>query len=326
MTLVSVTQVNPNDLIAATSANLPHNQLAAVINGDLDDDNIDHLSGTKISAGTTPASAMNTASNPVTRYTDSFFSHVASGCVWSGDSYGSTLAASMTAGVAYIGGIRTVIAAVTARAFTASKDTYIDLDASGTPVYTEVANNAASPALTAGYLRIGIIVTGAGSIAAVASINQGQEDKVLPIASSTPYSVSDSLGNLICPRDPASKLLGIRRRTGDFTPGTSAETLITGLNCSVIVPTGRKVKVTYYAGNVTATTTPVSRIYEGIFGSGGTLKQQNNGSSAGAHSFDVVYTPASTSVTYTATIASVSGNTTTASSSGQPNTLRVELV
>ncbi len=52
-----------------------------------------------------------------------FFDHVASGCVWSGDSYGASLNGYMTAGVVYIGGKRIVVSAITARAFTASRDT-----------------------------------------------------------------------------------------------------------------------------------------------------------------------------------------------------------
>lgn len=179
------------------------------------------------------------------------FDFVASGGVWSGDSYASTLNASMTAMVCYINGRRISIAAVTARAFTASKDVYIDVldnaDGTGTLVYTEVTNNAASPALAANSLRIGIIVTGASAIASVASINQGQETKLLPIASSTPYAVTDSLGNLICPRDPNRKTLGYKQNiAGNQDTSGSTNTQITGLICPTILPTLRKVKVTLF--------------------------------------------------------------------------------
>lgn len=191
---------------------------------------------------TVPDSSVNTAD--LVRL---IFDHVVSGGVWSGDAYASTRNASMTAMVCYINGLPITIAAVTARSFTASKDTYIDVlsngDNTGTLVYTEVANNAASPALAANSIRIGIIVTGASNIASVASINQGQETKLLPIASSTPYQVTDSLGNLICPRDPARKILGYRQILSNFTTTSTSNTNVTGLTCPVIVPTGRKVKV-----------------------------------------------------------------------------------
>lgn len=175
------------------------------------------------------------------------FDFVVSGLVWTGDSLGVTRAASMTAGIAYISGVRVTIAAVTARTFTASKDTYIDLSSSGTITYTEVSNNAASPALSANNIRIGIIITGATTIAGTGSINQGQETMVLPIASSIPYVVTDSLGNLICPRDPNRKLLGYSRLISPaFTTTTVSSVIdVTGLQTACIVPTGRKIKVRF---------------------------------------------------------------------------------
>lgn len=175
------------------------------------------------------------------------FPFVSSGMVWSGDAYASTRAASMTSGRVKVNSTFLAISAVTARVFTASKDTYIDvldsLGGSGTLVYTEVTNNAASPALAANSTRIAIIVTGASNIANVGSINQGQESKVLPIASSIPYAVTDSLGNLICPRDQTSKVLGHRQIITDFTTASATFVDVTGMNMIVNIPSGRKVRV-----------------------------------------------------------------------------------
>jgi hypothetical protein len=74
--------------------------------------------------------------------TELFFDYVASGLVWTADAAGSTRNASMTSGVIYILGKRLTLAAVTARAFTASKDTYIDVsdngDGTGLITYNEV--------------------------------------------------------------------------------------------------------------------------------------------------------------------------------------------
>lgn len=177
------------------------------------------------------------------------FDYVASGCVWSGDSYGSTRNASMTAGVVYINGLRITVSSVTARSFTASKDTYIDVGSDGVIDYTEVSNNAASPALSADHIRIGIIVTGASNIANVGSVNQGQEDKVLPVASSTYYTVTDSLGNLICPRDPLRKVIGFRQSLTEFTTSSAAPVQRTGLSVPCIIPDGRKIQITYTTAN-----------------------------------------------------------------------------
>jgi hypothetical protein len=102
--------------------------------------------------------------------------------MWTPDSPGSTLAGSMTAIIAYINGLRVAHVAVNAHAFTASKDTYVDMDSTGTISYNEVANGAGSPALAANSVRIAMVATGGSSIASQASIYQ---------------SGNDSLGNLI---------------------------------------------------------------------------------------------------------------------------------
>jgi len=252
MPTVSLTLPNDGDNADASDVNTPFNQLANVINGHIDADNIEPGSLTwavmDTITGDIPPEAMEDSGNLNTFKDESMFDHVVSGGVWTGDSYGSTRAASMTAIVAVVSGKRVTASAVTARTFTASRDTYVSISDTGALAYSEVTNNAASPTLPANSMWVAIIVTGASSIASVASINQGQEDKVLPIASSTPYTVTDSNGNLICNRDPNSKLLGFRQIISSFTPGSDSTSAVdvTGLSLTVIVPTGRKIKVTGY--------------------------------------------------------------------------------
>lgn len=184
--------------------------------------------------------------SPVTRFDEALADFIVSGLVWTGDAYASTRVASMTSGTVYINGRRFLISAVVSRTFTASKDTYIDvldnLDGTCTIVYTEVTNNAASPALASNSIRIGIIITGASNIASVASINQGQESKLLPIASSIPYQVSDSLGNLISNKTSSGNLLGLRRRTSAFSTASTSFVDITELQIPFILATERKIK------------------------------------------------------------------------------------
>lgn len=242
--------------------------------------------------------------------TEIFFDHINSGMVWSGDAYASTRNASMTSGVVYINGRRLTAAAVSARSFTASKDTYIDAsdngDGTALLTYTEVANNAASPALAANNVRIGIIVTGASNIAAAGSVNQGQEDKVLPIASSSPYAVTDSLGNLICPRDPFRKVLGYRRIMATQTISVTATTDLTGLSAPFIVPDGRKVNVTAYIpyASTGATNNAVSlRIQEGATLLCANRNNVDLGKTIGPIEVDSVITPTAGLHTYKLTIA-----------------------
>lgn len=103
---------------------------------------------------------------------------IASGGIWT---QASGLNGDMTAAVLYISGARIALSAVSARAFTASKDTYVDVSSAGAIVYQEVANGAAAPALAANSARVAIVVT---SGAAITSVRQ---------------FAADSLGNRVYP-------------------------------------------------------------------------------------------------------------------------------
>jgi len=114
---------------------------------------------------------------------DAQYAYVASGCVWTADSSGSTLNGSMSAGTVVVGGLLYSLAAVTAHTFAASSDTYVDINLSGGAaqlVYTAVANNVLSPALPSSgtplnTIRIAIITSTASALTTgVNTINQGQ--------------------------------------------------------------------------------------------------------------------------------------------------------
>lgn len=212
-------------------------------------------SAAQITDGIIGDAEMATAVKPVTLFNENTFDHVVSGCIWTADAAGSTRNASMSSGVVMLAGKRLTVAAVVARSCTASKDVYVDFsdnsDGTAIPVYFDNTTNAASPsfATTTGTMRNAIIVVGATNIATTASINQGQEDRILPIASSIAYSVTDSLGNLICPRDPNRRLLCYRQLLTNptITTPTSA-TAVQGLTAIFIPPLGRKFEVSVDAG------------------------------------------------------------------------------
>jgi hypothetical protein len=161
MPTVTVPQVNPNDEVTALSVNQGPNALAAVVNGQLDDANINTISGSKISAGTLPASASDISSNPETRESETVGDLVASGLIWS---LTSGLTGTMTSGVAYVSGKRLQVAAVTSNAFTASRDTYVYVDSNGAIQYSPQTNNAAQPATPAGYVMLAKVVTNGSTI------------------------------------------------------------------------------------------------------------------------------------------------------------------
>lgn len=142
-----------------------------------------------------------TTANSLITFRDEYLTDaVISGGVISADSAGVNRNASMTAMVAQVNGRRLSIAAVTARTYTASKDTYVDLldnlDGTGTLVYTEVANGAAAPALAANSIRLAKVVTGATTIAAASSILQGYMDSLLNFIFPRPigFKVTDTNG------------------------------------------------------------------------------------------------------------------------------------
>ncbi len=175
-------------------------------------------------------------------------------------------------------------------------------------------------------------MTGAANIAAAGSVNQGQENKLLPIASSVSYQVTDSLGNLICPRDPNRKLLGSRQITTNFATASGAAVLVTGLSCPVIVPANRRVRVTFMVPNSHNTNIATSRhsIWDGVVASGTLLQEIANlhgiaGNRIGM-SLYAVQTPAAGARTYNAGIRTDTGTETMeVSVAGAPAIITVEL-
>lgn len=186
-----------------------------------------------------------TIANSLTTFrSESFFNYVASGCLWTADSVGVNKNASMSSGTVYIAGTRVPVNAVSARVFTASKDTYIDVDNTGALTYTEVANNAASPSLAVNNLRLGIITTDGTKIAATGNINQGQIGASSPTISSAILAVSDTLGNLIHNINPVPTIIGYSQATS-VQSGITTITDLTSLVTNIIVPSGnRKIRIT----------------------------------------------------------------------------------
>lgn len=231
---------------------------------------IQSFDGSQIQTGTIIDSALATTANPNTLLAATTFPFVASGCVWSTV---SGLSGGMTGGTIYYNGTPVTVNSVASHTFTASMDTYIDVDKNGNITYQAVSNNSTSPSLTANSIRIAIVITGSS---AISFVNIGQPDTTLsgfaPINSSVPYCVQDSLGNLIYPTDPSMKILGYRQINSTLSgiSTSNTQTQITGLSCPVIVPAGRKVEIIIHIPEVTtdSITTPIIGIYDGTVPSG----------------------------------------------------------
>lgn len=149
--------------------------ILAVLNGHIASDNIEPgsldwsvMSGTMTNV--IPSTAMQDSGSAEKFRAESKIGFSASGLVWSAL---TGLNATMTAGIQYTpDGLRRSISAVTSRAFTASKDTYVSISPAGAIAYTEVANNAAQPALGTDYRWLAKVVTSASDITSVTDMRQ----------------------------------------------------------------------------------------------------------------------------------------------------------
>lgn len=160
-----------------------------------------------------------------TRFNEIVGDHVASGMVWTDD---TGLNADMSAGVVYINGLRLSVGAVSNHAFTASKDTYIDIGDNGTLDYNEVANGAAAPALAASHIRLARVVTSGTDTTSVANYNNPayleRQDGWQNPGDAWAYSAWDSTnktGTITIPAGGASKYsTGMKGSLYQATGGT----------------------------------------------------------------------------------------------------------
>lgn len=149
--------------------------ILAVLNGHIASDNIEPgsldwsvMSGTMTNV--IPSTAMQDSGSMEKWRDEANIGFTASGLVWSAL---TGLNATMTAGIQYTpDGLRRSISAVTSRTFTASKDTYISISPAGAIAYTEVANNAAQPALGTDYRWLAKVVTSVSAITSVTDMRQ----------------------------------------------------------------------------------------------------------------------------------------------------------
>lgn len=275
MGTVTVPQANPNDELTDVLINQGPNAIAAVVNGQIDDNNVSSISGSKIASGTIPASASDTSSNPETRSIDTMSNAVASGCVWS---ISSGLNGTMTAGIVYINGKRIVVATIASQAFPVSKDTYVSVDVNGTvSIASQVANNAVSPALPANSVWLAIVITN-GTV--ITGINVGQivfaTTPPGPTVSSRVLFVSDTNGQLIYPT-PNQRMIGYAQVVA-ATPVASSTTptQVPGLSVAVQVPANRRFKAIFDTPGITtslAGSYAQPSLWDGVVNAGTRLKE-----------------------------------------------------
>lgn len=214
--------------------NTPILAILAVFNGHIDGDNIEPgslpWSVMDTFTGEIPAAAMEDDGNVKKFRDEANINFVASGLLWSDV---SGLNGAMSSGVLYSAdGSRTAVSAVASRAFTASKDTYVDIAPNGTLDYSRVVNNGVTPgAIASGYTCLAKVVTDGTEITSVTTVGK------------------DPLGNLIRPTSfkgegATAASDGATVATSQTTTSTSYADLSTvGPSVTVDVPASGKVLV-----------------------------------------------------------------------------------
>ena len=104
------------------------------------------------------------ATSPATRFYENFAEYVESGLQ---PAVSANLTSDISAGTAYVRGARISKASATPKTYTASRDTYVDVDSSGNFQYTVVNNGAAVPSVAANSIRLAKIVTDGTAITTV---------------------------------------------------------------------------------------------------------------------------------------------------------------
>lgn len=201
MPFVNPTLPADGETADAEDISVPFSTLLAIFNGHIGEDNMEP--GTfswgmfdPTLSNAIPAAAMKDEGNLVKYRDETNIGFVASGLVWSTV---SGLNGTMSSGVLYVpDGTRVAVSSVSSRAFTASKDTYVDIGPTGTLAYNEATNGATSPTLASNYIRLAKVVTNGSAITGVT------------------VSGVDSIGQIIKPTAPT----GPAQRYGGFAVGT----------------------------------------------------------------------------------------------------------
>lgn len=131
-----------------------------VINGSIEGGN------QNIKAGSITSSDLTTAINIVTFRDEAFNDWTFSGML---ATTSGTLSSTISAGVSYVNGVR-IQTQATAHTFTASRDTYVYINAGGFFDYQEVSNGATAPATPANDLLLFKAVTDGSTVSSVADM------------------------------------------------------------------------------------------------------------------------------------------------------------
>lgn len=144
--------------------------------------------GSQIQNGTILSTAFAATANPNTLLAATTQPFISSGVVWTTV---SGLAGTMSGGTIYYNGTPVTINSVASHTFTASDDTYIDVDKNGNVTYQGVSNGGSAPSLTANSIRVAKVVTSGSAITSIALT--GVDSNNVPIYPVNPYGYNSWL-------------------------------------------------------------------------------------------------------------------------------------
>lgn len=124
---------------------------------------LNSFDGALIQNGTVTSSELDANANPENRWNEAFTDFVYTGLTIPTS---ASLSSTTTSGTAYVNGVR-VVKDATAKTYTASKHTYIDLSSTGTYTYSEVAINAAEPSVASNSIRLARVSTDSTTVLSV---------------------------------------------------------------------------------------------------------------------------------------------------------------
>jgi hypothetical protein len=181
----------------------------------------------------------------------------------------------------WLTGVKYAGTSIANKTYTASKDTYVDVtgnsDTTLTIQYNEVANGAAAPALSAGYIRVAKVVT---SGAAITSVTQ---------------TGFDSLGNRVYPNKPidisklatsSSRFFNIGTAVSSQAGSTSMTDVTNGATVTIVLKAAATVRIIAgisVQGTTTSAIDMTGQLYDTF--TSGAIGQQGRVTSAGGATF-----------------------------------------
>jgi len=178
-------------------------------------DAINSGDGSLIQAGTISASTLDANANPENRWNEGFNDFVFRGLTIPTS---ASLSSTTASGIAYVNGSR-VVKDSTAKEYTASKWTWVDLSSTGTYTYSEVAIGGSEPSVATNSIRLARVSSDATTISSVSDERVTQ----INIAAGSAGSLADTDADTTIQTEESTDEDILRFDIGDATLSSATE-------------------------------------------------------------------------------------------------------